>query len=83
MDTAGVDPYQVLASAPPGYQLSVADADCDLGRFNAARAAGNQAAAAGRFEEASNHLSLALAEWRGPVASCSCGARSIRSSASR
>jgi DNA-binding SARP family transcriptional activator len=65
--TAGVDPYQVLASAPPGYQLSVADADCDLGRFNAARAAGNQAAAAGRFEEASNHLSLALAEWRGPV----------------
>jgi DNA-binding SARP family transcriptional activator len=28
--TAGVDPYSVLASAPPGYQLSVADADCDL-----------------------------------------------------
>jgi SARP family transcriptional regulator, regulator of embCAB operon len=65
--TAGVESYQVLASAPPGYQLSVADADCDLGRFNAARAAGTQAAAAGRFEEASNHLSLALAEWRGPV----------------
>jgi DNA-binding SARP family transcriptional activator len=65
--TAGVDPYQALASAPPGYQLSVADADCDLGRFNTARAAGTQAAAAGRFEEASSHLSLALAEWRGPV----------------
>ena len=64
---AGVDPYQVLASAPPGYQLSVADADCDLGRFMVAKAAGTQAAAAGRFEDASNHLSLALAEWRGPV----------------
>jgi DNA-binding SARP family transcriptional activator len=65
--TAGVDPYQALASAPPGYQLSVADADCDLGRFNAAKAAGTQAAAAGRFAEAGSHLSLALAEWRGPV----------------
>jgi DNA-binding SARP family transcriptional activator len=65
--TAGVDPYQVLASAPPGYQLSVADADCDLGRFVAAKAAATQAAAAGRYEEASSHLSMALAEWRGPV----------------
>jgi DNA-binding SARP family transcriptional activator len=65
--TAGVDPYQVLASAPPGYQLTVADADCDMGRFIAARAAGLQAAAAGRFEDASGHLSAALAEWRGPV----------------
>jgi DNA-binding SARP family transcriptional activator len=65
--TAGVDPYQVLASAPPGYQLSVFDSDCDLGRFVSEKAAGNQAAAAGRFDEASRHLSLALAEWRGPV----------------
>jgi DNA-binding SARP family transcriptional activator len=65
--TAGADPYQVLASAPPGYQLSVADADCDLGRFVSAKAVAGQAAAAGSFEEASNHLSLALAEWRGPV----------------
>jgi SARP family transcriptional regulator, regulator of embCAB operon len=64
---AGGDPYQVLASAPPGYQLSVADADCDLGRFSAAKLAGNQAAAAGRFEEASRSFSLALGEWRGPV----------------
>ncbi|WP_068182446.1 BTAD domain-containing putative transcriptional regulator [Mycobacterium sp. UM_CSW] len=64
---AGADPYQVLASAPPGYQLSVADADCDLGRFMAAKLAGNQAAAAGRFEDASRQFSLALGEWRGPV----------------
>ena len=65
--TAGVDPYQVLASTPPGYQLSVADADCDLGRFTAAKVAGTHAAAAGRFDEASRNLSLALGEWRGPV----------------
>ncbi|MBX9641002.1 MAG: winged helix-turn-helix domain-containing protein [Mycobacteriaceae bacterium] len=37
-----VDPVRVLASAPPGYPLNVADTDCyDLSRF-----------AAGRFEEA-------------------------------
>ena len=65
--SAGVDPYQVLASAPPGYQLSVADSDCDLGRFTAAKATGIQAAAAGRFDDASRHFSLALGEWRGPV----------------
>jgi SARP family transcriptional regulator, regulator of embCAB operon len=65
--TAGVDPYQVLASAPPGYQLSVADADCDLGRFITEKAAGLGAAAEGRFEDASSHLSAALREWRGPV----------------
>jgi DNA-binding SARP family transcriptional activator len=65
--TAGVDPYQVLASVPPGYQLSVADADCDLGRFITEKAAGVGAAAEGRFEDASSHLSAALREWRGPV----------------
>jgi SARP family transcriptional regulator, regulator of embCAB operon len=64
---AGGDPYRVLASAPPGYQLSVAEADCDLGRFLAEKAAGVQAVAAGRFEDASSHLSAALREWRGPV----------------
>jgi DNA-binding SARP family transcriptional activator len=65
--TAEADPNQVLASIPPGYQLSVADDDCDLGRFSIEKAAGAQAAAAGRFEEASSHLSAALREWRGPV----------------
>lgn len=64
---AGVDPYQVLASAPPGYQLSIADIECDVGRFTAEKAAGVQAAAAGRFADASSHLSAALREWRGPV----------------
>jgi len=64
---AGYDPNRVLASAPPGYQLSVADADCDLGRFITEKNAGVHAAAAGRFEDASSYLAAALAEWRGPV----------------
>lgn len=58
---------QMLASVPPGYQLSIADADCDLGRFRTEKAAGAEAAAAGRFEDAGSHLSAALSQWRGPV----------------
>jgi SARP family transcriptional regulator, regulator of embCAB operon len=64
---AGAEPYQLLASAPPGYQLAVADGDCELDRFITAKTAGLQAAAAGRFEQASGHLVDALNEWRGPV----------------
>ncbi|CAM4226304.1 Transcriptional regulatory protein EmbR [Mycobacterium basiliense] len=64
---AGVDPRAVLAAAPPGYRLSIPDNTCDLGRFIAEKTAGVHAAAAGRFEEASRHLSAALREWRGPV----------------
>jgi SARP family transcriptional regulator, regulator of embCAB operon len=64
---AGIDANQMLASAPPGYQLSVDDANCDLGRFIAEKTAGVHAAAAGRFEQASDHLTAALAEWRGPL----------------
>jgi SARP family transcriptional regulator, regulator of embCAB operon len=64
---AGADPKTVLVNAPPGYRLNVADGACDIGRFVAEKAAGVQAAAAGQFEEASHHLSTALAEWRGPV----------------
>ncbi|WP_428340431.1 BTAD domain-containing putative transcriptional regulator [Mycobacterium sp.] len=60
------DPNQVLASVPPGYQLNVADADCDLGHFVTKKDAGIHAAASGRFEEASAFLAAALAEWRGP-----------------
>jgi DNA-binding SARP family transcriptional activator len=64
---AGHDPKAVLASAPPGYRLTIADADCDIGRFVAQKTAGVQAAAAGQFEQASRHFQNALAEWRGPV----------------
>jgi SARP family transcriptional regulator, regulator of embCAB operon len=64
---AGADPRSVLVNAPPGYRLAVADTACDIGRFVIEKTAGVQAAAAGRFEQASRHLTAALAEWRGPV----------------
>ncbi|VBA57263.1 ATPase/transcriptional regulator EmbR [Mycobacterium attenuatum] len=64
---AGVDPRAVLAAAPPGYRLSIPENSCDLGRFIAEKAAGVHAAAAGKFEQASRHLSAALREWRGLV----------------
>lgn len=64
---AGADPKSVLVNAPPGYRLNLADTACDIGRFVVEKAAGVHAAAAGRFEEASRHLTAALAEWRGPV----------------
>ncbi len=64
---AGIDPRVVLAAAPPGYRLSIPDNACDIGRFIAEKTAGVNAAAASRFEQASKHLSAALAEWRGPV----------------
>src|SRR5690242_14904236 len=67
LGSAGVDPKTILASARPGYQLNVPDAACDLGRFNTEKAAGVQAAAAGRFALASDRLSAALAQWRGNV----------------
>ena len=67
LGSAGVDPKTVLASARPGYQLNVPDAACDLGRFNTEKAAGVQAAAAGRFGLASDRLSAALAQWRASV----------------
>jgi DNA-binding SARP family transcriptional activator len=67
VSSAGVDPAALLVSAQPGYRLNVPDEACDLGRFAIDQKAGIEAAAAGRFEQASGHLSAALAEWRGPV----------------
>ena len=64
---AGVDARDILTSAPPGYRLDVADIECDVGRFYNEKTAGVRAAAAGRFEQASKHLSAALGEWRGSV----------------
>jgi DNA-binding SARP family transcriptional activator len=63
----GVDSRTALASAPPGYRLTVPESDCDIGRFALGKTAGVQAAASGKFEQASQYLSAALAEWRGPV----------------
>jgi hypothetical protein len=64
--SGGVDPRAVLASKP-GYRLNVPDSSCDLGRFATEKAAGVQAAAAGRFRQAGDRLAAALAQWRGPV----------------
>ncbi|MGO9254406.1 MAG: BTAD domain-containing putative transcriptional regulator [Mycobacterium sp.] len=63
----GIDPRGVLAAAPPGYRLTIPESACDLRRFIDEKTAGVHAAASGRFEEASRHLSAALAHWRGPV----------------
>jgi SARP family transcriptional regulator, regulator of embCAB operon len=62
-----VDSRTALASAPPGYRLAVPESHCDIGRFALGKTTGVQAAAAGKFEQASEALSAALAEWRGPV----------------
>ncbi|HZU46347.1 MAG TPA: BTAD domain-containing putative transcriptional regulator [Mycobacterium sp.] len=67
MGATEVDAHTLLASAPPGYRLSVADGDCDLDRFITKKTAGLRAAAAGQFDQASSQLAAALAEWRGPV----------------
>lgn len=64
---AGADPHTVLASVAPGYRLAVADANLDLGRFREQKKAGLVAAATKQFEQASRHLSAALAQWRGPA----------------
>jgi DNA-binding SARP family transcriptional activator len=67
LGSIGVDSRTALVSAPPGYRLSVPENNCDIGRFALGKNAGVQAAAAGKFDQASRHLSAALAEWRGPV----------------
>src|SRR6202161_3674135 len=64
---AEIDSRTVLVAAPPGYRLNLAENACDLGRFIAEKTAGVHMAASGRFEDASRHLSTALAQWRGPV----------------
>lgn len=61
------DARSSLASAPPGYRLTVPAGDCDLDRFVTARTNAAQAAAADRFEAAARGLTDALALWRGPA----------------
>jgi DNA-binding SARP family transcriptional activator len=67
LGTVGVDPRASLEKCAPGYRLNVDEADVDAGRFLRANSAGVAAAAARQFEEASQQLSLAIAQWRGPV----------------
>jgi SARP family transcriptional regulator, regulator of embCAB operon len=65
MTSAGID-RTLLASAPPGYRLTIGQEQYDLGRFRAQKDAGLRAAAAAQFEQASRQLADALAQWRGP-----------------
>jgi SARP family transcriptional regulator, regulator of embCAB operon len=65
MSSAGID-RALLTSAPPGYRLAIGPDQHDLGRFRTQKDAGMHAAAAARFEQASRHMSEALAHWRGP-----------------
>jgi hypothetical protein len=46
--------------------LAIGHNQYDLGRFRTQKDAGVYAAAAGQFEQASRHMSDALAQWRGP-----------------
>ncbi|MUL65196.1 regulator [Mycobacterium sp. CBMA 234] len=67
LGTGRDDARTVLASAPPGYRLQLADANYDLGRFKLATSTALQASAAGQFETATCDLTAALSEWRGPA----------------
>jgi SARP family transcriptional regulator, regulator of embCAB operon len=56
----GIDSRAALVSAPPGYRLTVPENSCDIGRFALGKNAGVQAAASGKFEQASRQLAAAL-----------------------
>jgi DNA-binding SARP family transcriptional activator len=59
------DPATVLRTESSGYRLEIPDGGCDLGRFDAARRAGTEAAGAGDHSGASRLFGEALAEWSG------------------
>ncbi|WP_205878287.1 BTAD domain-containing putative transcriptional regulator [Mycobacterium camsae] len=67
MANSGVESRGFLSNTSPGYRLAVLDSQYDLGEFVARKGEGMRATADGRFEEASDHFSEALAQWRGPV----------------
>ncbi|HTQ17102.1 BTAD domain-containing putative transcriptional regulator [Mycobacterium sp.] len=64
---AGLDDKTVLARKPPGYQLALAEDQCDIGRFQAKSAAGVRALNEGRFQQGRLFLVAALSEWKGAV----------------
>lgn len=63
----GIDARAVLAQVGPGYRVAVADGASDVQRFRVRKEAGLRALSAGQFQAASELLSSALAQWRGPV----------------
>ncbi|WP_216894299.1 BTAD domain-containing putative transcriptional regulator [Nocardia alni] len=62
---SGVDSGAVLRTESSGYRLEIPDSGCDLGRFDAARRAGSEAAGAGDHGGAARLFAEALAEWSG------------------
>ncbi|MFD6351094.1 BTAD domain-containing putative transcriptional regulator [Nocardia tengchongensis] len=65
----GIDARNMLQHMGTGYRIVVEDAACDVFRFRTRRESGLRALAAGRFAAATDALSDALAQWRGPVLS--------------
>jgi DNA-binding SARP family transcriptional activator/ABC-type branched-subunit amino acid transport system substrate-binding protein/DNA-binding beta-propeller fold protein YncE len=60
-----LEPHTVIVTRAPGYAAEPPDGALDLARFEALRAAGAAALAAGRPEDAAARLGDALTEWRG------------------
>jgi len=59
------DRDEIILTRPPGYLLRAEPAQLDLVRFERDVAAGREAAAAGRYQEAADLLRRALSLWRG------------------
>ncbi|MFC9436938.1 BTAD domain-containing putative transcriptional regulator [Nocardia sp. NPDC057030] len=63
----GIDARSVLAQVGAGYRVTVADEASDVQRFRVRKDAGLRALSAGQFRQASELLSSAIEQWRGPV----------------
>ncbi|KIA65933.1 BTAD domain-containing putative transcriptional regulator [Nocardia vulneris] len=63
----GIEARSVLAQVGAGYRVAVAEGASDVQRFRVRKEAGLRALTAGRFRTASELLSSALGQWRGPV----------------
>jgi len=61
----GPSGYQRIVTRPTGYLIDAAADELDLTRFVRLQAAGQAAARAGRWDDASAQLSAALSLWRG------------------
>ncbi|MEU2032637.1 BTAD domain-containing putative transcriptional regulator [Nocardia amamiensis] len=64
LKSAGADPT-ILRTAARGYRLDVSDAECDVGRYAAARQAGKTASKSGDQAAAAAHFQRALDQWSG------------------
>jgi DNA-binding SARP family transcriptional activator len=61
----GADGAQIIVTEPGGYRIRVGPGELDISRFEAALAAGREAARAGSWPEAAAELAAGLALWRG------------------